>query len=510
MHWTPPLLAPDRTAHWSGAARSLTEAFARVVGTRMGLSFPPERYDDLLRQMAGAATDFGQPDAQACMQWLLRAALTESQVAVLARHLTVGETYFFREPALFDALEQQILPRLIVARRAAGNLSLRLWSAACCTGEEVYSLAIVLQRLLPDLPNWQITLLGTDINPAFLRRAEVAEYGAWSFRNAPVGLQASAFEPASDGRHALRPALRQLARFAYLNLVEDRYPSFETHTVGMDVILCRNVLMYFEPAMLPGVVERLRRSLVPGGWLAVGAAETQRELFGQFETVGFPGASVYRKGPVDQAWTPGLSDFSLPPLREVMPVVALAPVSKSPMPPAEVARPLRRVPEKPAPTVYDDAQTEYRAGRYPEALARLNDAEDGASMLLRARVLANLGRLPEAQADCERAIAADRLDPVPYYLLATICDEMGDDPAAASALKQALYLNPRFVLAYFALANVSRRLNRPQQARRCFAQVRDLLAGLEADAVVPESEGLTAGRLAEMVDAQISPGRVQS
>lgn len=496
-------------------ATSLTEAFARVVGARMGLSFPPERYDDLLRQMAGAATDFGQPDAQACMQWLTSAPLTDAQVAVLARYLTVGETYFFREPALFEALEQQILPRLIAARRAAGNLSLRLWSAACCTGEEVYSLAIVLQRLLPDLPAWQITLLGTDINPAFLRKAEAAEYGAWSFRNAPSSLQSSAFDPTREGRHALRPALRKLPRFAYLNLVEDRYPSFETHTVGMDVILCRNVLMYFEPAVLPGVVERLRRSLVPGGWLAVGAAETQRELFGEFETVGFPGASAYRKAPADQAWTPGMPDFSLPPPREAMPVVPPVPVSTPAMTPArvakpETAKPLRRVAEKPVPTAYDDAQTEYRAGRYPEALARLSDAEDGAPMLLRARVLANLGRLPEAHADCERAIAADRLNPVPYYLLATICDEMGNDSAAASALKQALYLNPRFVLAYFALANVSRRQNRLQQARRCFAQVRDLLAGLEADALVPESEGLTAGRLAEMVDAQIPPGRVQS
>ena len=136
---------------------------SEFIAEHMGLHFPRERWADLQRGMAGAAVECGFDDAAACADWLLSAPPTRTQLQVLANHLTVGETYFFRDKRTFDVLASRVLPELIDARRGRER-RLRLWSAACCSGEEAYSLAILLHQVLPDLADWHVTILATDIN----------------------------------------------------------------------------------------------------------------------------------------------------------------------------------------------------------------------------------------------------------------------------------------------------------------------------------------------------------
>ena len=226
--WDAPWLAPLAT---------------RVV-ERLGLHFPAERWPDLLRGVTAAARASGAHDVDDFAQRLLGAAPDAAPLHALAEALTVGETYFFREPRSFEVLADEILPPLIDARRA-GSRQLRLWSAGCCTGEEAYSLAIMLDRLLPDLDDWQVTILATDVNRRFLQKAARAEYGEWSFRDAPPWLKSRYFTAGRRG-HALAPRIRRMVRFAALNLVDLRFP-LKGDTAAMDVILCRNVLMYFPP-----------------------------------------------------------------------------------------------------------------------------------------------------------------------------------------------------------------------------------------------------------------------
>ena len=152
------------------------------VAATMGLYFPVGRRRDLERNLKLASTEFGYKDFDLFLKWLLSEPLTQEQVESLASFLTISETYFWREPRVFEALRDQILPELTRAKATTGR-NLRLWSAGCATGEEPYSIAIALREALPDLKDWRITLLATDINPHILRQAAAGVYGNWSFRN---------------------------------------------------------------------------------------------------------------------------------------------------------------------------------------------------------------------------------------------------------------------------------------------------------------------------------------
>src|SRR6266478_2121336 len=157
-----------------------------LVACHLGLHFPKERWLDLQRGVCGAAQECGcQHDLDCYVQGLLSPTLTQRQMEVLARCLTVGETYFFREKRSLEVLERDIVPEFIRARAGLGR-AIRIWSAGCATGEEPYSVAIVLSKLRAGLKTWNIEILATDLNSKSLLKASEGIYGEWSFRGIPA------------------------------------------------------------------------------------------------------------------------------------------------------------------------------------------------------------------------------------------------------------------------------------------------------------------------------------
>jgi len=478
------------------------ERLSALIAQQMGLHFPHERLADLRRGLAGAAGEFGFQDLAACADWLMATPLTKPQLQVLASHLTVGETYFFRDTKTFEALASRVLPALIHARRG-GERRLRLWSAACASGEEAYSLAILLHQVVPDLADWHVTILATDINPHVLRKAVSGVYGEWSFRGVPRGVKERYFDRTSDGRYAIRPDIRQLVAFEHVNLVEDVYPSLSTDTNAMDIIFCRNVLMYFTPAQIRKVVGHLHHALVDGGWLVVSPGEASQALFPEFVTVNVPGVTLYQKRDAQSCGA------SVAPARE-MPV-PWAPPAAVDQPAEPLAAPS---PERPGPVEtppYAAAVSLYEQGCYGEAADTLlawcaqHTPEPHACSLL-ARALANQGRLADALAWCDQWIAADKLDTAGHYLRAVVLLEHGRPDDARGSLQRALYLDPGFVLAHVALGNLARSRGRDDEATKHFANAMPLLARLQPDDRLPESDGLTAGRLTDTIAALTAPG----
>lgn len=467
----------------------LLSCLSDVLAARIGLHFPAERWGDLERGITAAASAFGMPDAKSCAHWLLSAPLTHSQIEILSSHLTVGETYFFRDRKSFEALEQYVLPALIHSR-CDSERRLRIWSAGCCTGEEPYSIAMLLDRLVPGHEQWNMTILATDINPRFLRKGVEGVYGEWSFRDVPGWVRERYFKQVGQGRFEIHPRIRKMVTFSYLNLADDVYPSLSNNTNAMDVIFCRNVLMYFTAERAEKVAGNLHQAALDGGWLIVSPAEASNKLFSSFSPVIFPGAVFYRKVSGD-ALLAG-NDY-LP-----YPAVASPPVAIHPIAPVMPLEFLENPPFFPLP----DAPRQEAARPAPDARVQEQEATD--ALCATARLRANQGKLADAVEWCEKAIASDKLNPQIHYLLATIRQELGQDGAAEQSLMRAIYLDPDFVLAYFALGNLRLSQGRNKEAERHFRNALMLLQKHPQDEPLPESDGLTAGRLLEIIMSILS------
>ncbi len=458
-------------------SHSLLSAVSGFVAEGLGLHFPEERWADLERGVAAAAHELGHPDAETCAHWLLSASLSRNHVEVLASHLTVGETYFFRERETLQVFERQIVPELLRSLHD-GERRLRIWSAGCCTGEEPYSIAMILDGLISDAEAWNVTILATDINPQFLRKAAEGVYGEWSFRGTPAWIRDRYFKQRKDGRFELHAKIRSRVTFSYLNLADDVYPSLLNNTNAMNVIFCRNVLMYFASERAKDVTRNLCRSLIDGGWLAVSPTETSNSLFSSFSAVQFPGVVLYRKIAGAER-KPVVIEPSAP--------ICVEPDASPWQAPAPQVEPVIVEPLPFAPR--SDAALDHDSGHAFSATAKR---------------CANEGRLTDAIEWCERAIAADKMNPANHYLLATVRQEQGQAEAATQSLMRALYLDPSFVLAHFGLANMALSLGRRQDARRHFANALATLHAHTPDEVLPEAEGLTAGRLAEIITSLLA------
>jgi chemotaxis protein methyltransferase CheR len=487
---------------------------SELIAARTGLHFPVERRPDLRRALTEVAPEFGFDNGDACAEWLLSKPISGDALRKLASHLTIGETYFFRERPSFNAIATHVLPTLIHRKRGTDR-RLRLWSAACSSGEEAYSLAILIQQVLPDWRDWNISILATDINPRFLRKAETGIYGEWSFRESAPDFRAQYFTPAGDRQYRVRADVRELVKFAELNLAQDGFPSIATDTNAMDLILCRNLLIYFTPAHTRRLIASLRQSLTDDGWLVVSPSECSQAMFRDFEPVNFPGSILYRKRKATAEPAPKVPDTELSayaprssprPLRQLEVATMLAPVAP---PPAMPAAPLDRSPPE-----LNGARKLYSQGSYLEAATLLRSAldetgehsEDARMLGLLVRALANQGVLDEALAASHRWIAADKVDAAAHYLNAMVLQELGDRAGSRAALQRAVYLLPEFTLAHFALGNLARAAARHEEAQRHFANAAHLLRGQPAEDLVPESEGLTVGRLREIIGALSAGG----
>ncbi|MCL5024404.1 MAG: tetratricopeptide repeat protein [Nitrospirae bacterium] len=494
----------------------LLSGLSEFVALRMGLSFPKERWADLERGLRRACSEFGFDNVESCGRWLMGSRITKAQVEILASHLTVGETYFFRDGNTFEALEGKILPELIQTRRSAGRY-LRIWSAGCATGEEPYSLSILLRRLIPDVGEWKITILGTDINPSFLRRASRGEYGRWSFRGVPSFVQERYFRRAGPGRFEILPDIRKSVAFFYHNLVEDPCPSLLNNTNAMDLILCRNVLMYFSREGRGKVLRKLSSSLVEGGWLIVSPAEMPSVGPSPLLPVQFHGAMLYRK---DSERTLAGGGTLQPTISESYGEFVARPVYDAPPRPAHGTdgTPAKRQKEQEAEAAvsspadpFAEALASYERGRYADAEAKIRSLlnvrnDNGPALALLSRVYANRGRLTEARECCEKAVSADKLNPAYHYLLATILQEIGLPAESEACLKRTLYLDQDFVLAHFALGNLSLRQGKKGESRRHFRNALSVLRRSRPDEIVPESEGITVGRMREIIDTTVHEG----
>lgn len=405
---------------------------------------------------------------ESCAAYLERLQGDGEEMDSLVAELTIGETYFFRHKEQFDALREIILPDILA--RNASSRRLRIWSAGCATGPEPYTLAILLKREFgAQMLGWHVSILGTDINQKFLARARDGRYDQWAFRATPDNIRHDCFIPVGK-QWQIKPEYKAMVSFQYHNLTRNRFPSITDNIAGFDIIICRNVVIYFSHETVEALVPCFRESLTDGGWLVMGHAEPNMELFRSFRTVNCPGAVLYQRvdGDVPEAPPPSLR----PP----------------PRPPGPATRPAKSSP-KPKPPVRPSAAPAKTA---PVAVA-------ASQPLSEVRSLADQGKWDDALRACDAVLSGDALNWRPHYLRALILDQMGDKEACEAALRRAIYLDRRAVLPHYHLGLFLQRAEETEAARRSFRNVLTLLEHQPDDMLVDEGEDLDAGQLRETV-----------
>ena len=470
------------------------EAIAELLVTRSGLSFPPGRQDSAERGIRRAMHRAGVGDPA---QYRHRIIRDEKAFDDLIVELTVGETYFFREPVQFEFIRRQVVPE--IQRRRGEDHEIRAWSAACASGEEAFSLAVLF--IEGGLAR-QAHLLGTDISRAAVAKARRAEYSAWSLR----GDGADAMRPylqRNGDRWQVSDTVRRHVQFEHLNLALDVYPSFATGIWGMDLILCRNVLIYFDRETIGQVARRLHESLAPGGWLITASSDPPLGAEAPIETVVTNVGVFYRRqevpcgGPVPAAWAQ--SEFLAPwsanratkkssiHQRLVQAQTASQPEAQSDIldPLAEAGRALERG---------DYA----RSAALTRGLVRMEAAN-----VIYVEALANQ-QVSEAERACAEATARHPLSLELHYLHAVLLLDLGREAEAAQAIRRVIYLDRSLAIAHVTLGSLLRRRGDSAGARRAYRNARELCAAMPADQAVPLAEGELAGRLAEAAAAELA------
>ncbi len=395
----------------------------------------------------------------------------------LLSKLTVSETYFMREST---ALRQHILPALIQEKHGNGDHSLKIWSAGCATGEESYTLAILLRELLPDWEQWHIQILGTDINQAALEVAQKGCYREWSFRTVPADIRYRYFESKPPLIFEVRPELRRWVRFQYGNLVK--------HSPGLqDLVVCRNVLLYFTREQAQTAETQLFHSLRINGWLVLSPIETLHHSRHQYQVQRLATTLAYRK------LTSGSTALASLPSSDHTATTSSVPISSTDE------------------AIYQQALKAMLDGDYNTAvmLTRpLLETHQPKVFSLMASSLIGLGDLPHAHEHLMQALDADKFYPEAHYIMALIHMEEGNLVAARTALRAAIYCRPDFALAHLLSGDLFQREGDRERARRAWTTARRFANDLPSDMLLSDVADVSAGQLVMLVDTRLKDGKL--
>jgi len=465
------------------AAPSVTdvERFRLFASRWLGLYLDDGKMGALADLLRNRVAENGR-DADLYLSRLEAVNPPQEELRVLAQELTVTETSFFRNTDQMRAFGEAVLPDRFEARSVQRKL--RILSAGCASGEEAYSLAIIL-RNLPQADGWNVSIHGIDANIAMLKKAAAARYSTWSLRQTPAMHQKRFFR--AEGRDfALAGEVCDMATFEERNLAANDAAFWQPD--AFDIVFCRNVIMYFTPEVAQAVIARIARSLTPGGFLFLGHAETLRGLSQEFHLRHTHGTFYYQRR--DEAEQP-------------YPARAASVPGPAPLPSAIVAdeswvdtirRASERVrsltaagsrPDTPAVARKDafdprPAIELLRHERFSEAQAMLDalpsdTAQDPEFLLLTAVLLTHGGNLAKAENVCAELLERDEMSAGAQYLMALCRESAGDGPGAADHDQVATYLDPGFAMPRLHLGLLARRAGDRNAAREELLQALMLL-----------------------------------
>jgi len=485
--------------------------FRSAVALRLGLCFD----DAKLGTLGEALGRRLEASGRAASDYLARLEShgERGEIAALARELTVGETYFFRNADQFHALRERVLPERLAAR--AGLSPVRILSAGCASGEEPYSVAMLVRDA--GIEPTRVVIRAADLDPGALERARSGRFAPWALRETPPEAQQRWFKQADRGA-LLDESIRAAVQFDERNLAVDDSELWPIESY--DVVFFRNVLMYFTPEAAIAALERVSRALVPGGYLFLGHAETLRGLSGDFHLRHTNETFYYQRRELlgRPAWDPAAGAAASAP--SVEPLAEIAAVSDGWVDAIQRATErVRSLADAPRSTAVAGAREPTRAGvghalellrseRYGEALLLVDAlppalARDPEVLLLRAVLLTHGGALSHAEKACLELLAVDDLSAGAHYLLALCREGASDRAGALEHDRVAVYLDPGFAMPRLHLGLLARRRDDRDGARRELGQALILLRREDASRMLLFGGGFSRDALVALCHSEL-------
>jgi len=467
-----------------------------LIADTFGIQIQPQYKDTLKKNLFTRTRALGLSSLNEYHQFLVATnQLIPSAVEwqELISLLTVTETYFFRDQGQMSLLKNQLLPELIERRRdlslthcnpANGQFyrpTLRLWSAGCSTGEEAYSLAIMVKELIPDYQAWDILILGTDINQPAIALAQQGIYSDWSFRAITPEIKSRYFRSYKKG-WKIDPAIRAMVTFQPGNLMQDNYPAYASSIHDFDLIICRNVFIYFDFNAIAQVIDKFYCSLAPGGFLLTGHTELHTHKTEAFQVKNFPQSAAYQRHS-------GLDEKS----KDLHP---LTPAAKFESRETKIFNPFvpklktgDDVSTNTQQTLLDTAKQSLIQKAYADVIQIAEQLialapQHFQAYCLMAEAYANFGDYSQANQACQQALQINPLAIEPYHLLAQIAEEQGDHDSAKSFLKRIIYLAPSSVNAHLELGSIYEREGNEKQAQKIWRSLLEILQNLPQEQAI--------------------------
>jgi len=477
--------------------------------------------DAISRRMSEIKTDSGV----AYYSRLTASETREDELRELLNLLTVNHTYFFRNEAQFKALKENILPEIIekkgIGMESARQIPvvqgsdngmqrtekpvIRIWSAGCSTGEEAYTIAMIIKDVIADTENWQIEILATDASNDALEQARKGTYGANAMRLVDADHLGRYFSetkrPGQATRFALNDEIKKMVKFSYFNLMEDEYPG------GFDIVFCRNVVIYFELETTIRVMTKIAHSLNDNGYLFIGYSESLQFISDEFKMVSLEDAIFYVKTKDSEPIRrfERLKDKPIPTrtLEEVLEEMSKAEIKAEREESTQTTKKSPKLQETLA-----EAMKSMYAKQYDKALLLVEEAKSidrnaAEAYYLSAEIRANMGKLEEAREDLKTTMNKNMMFAPAHYLLGSLSLAEGDAGSAEKDFRKAIYLDESFSLAHFNLANVYRDSGKHKDAIREYRNTLNILSKSQLYDIIAYSGGFNVATLASVCKSNI-------
>ena len=529
----------------------LIQLFIQLITAHTGLQIRPQDRSALSQKLLIRMKATKIPDPEKYYQLLTATSChSKNEWRELVSLLTTIESYFMRDQGQFSLLRKVIFPKLIEQKRKLHQTlgiqpTLRIWSAGCSTGEEPYSLAIILKQLIPDWNQWRILILGTDINEKVIEKAQQGIYSPWSFRLVDPQVQKQHFNQ-RENEWKINRELCESVNFSCVNLITDDLPNIYKNIYNIDLILCRNVFVYFEPKYISLVLKKFSNTLRSGGYLMTGHAEIHGQVMKEFQPQIFPESLVYQRREVlpgersqieswrleepnsalEESGNSGLVDDGHWLVGEMMPAslakghfYEMTPVLTESSPLGKMLRDRyvggdvagknrsfspgtisKELPDKTYLMLIEEAKNSFQDQAYSEAINKAKQSIDiqhdnfDANYLL-AQIYANLGKYSQAIEHCQRASKVDSMSVLPDYLHAQIAEEQGELEKAKKILKKIICFSPSFISAYLELGNIYNKQGQIKRAMKMYNSSCAILTKLPPHTRIEQQGKMTASQV---------------